>query len=65
MSCPKYDRTTKKGENVIKKILTIMAIALLLPASVFANGGAQSEWHVQAMETETYFIATQGKVPSY
>jgi major membrane immunogen (membrane-anchored lipoprotein) len=30
-----------------------------------ANGGAQSEWHVQAMETETYFIATQGKVPSY
>jgi len=50
---------------VIKKILSFIAIALLLLVSVFANGGAQSEWHVQAMETEACFIATQGKVPSY
>lgn len=30
-----------------------------------ANGGAQSDWHVQAMEVEDYFIATQGEMPSY
>lgn len=30
-----------------------------------ANGGAQSEWHVQAMETETYFVENQGTVPAY
>lgn len=30
-----------------------------------ANGGAQSDWHVQAKEVEDYFIATQGATPSY
>lgn len=30
-----------------------------------ANGGAQADWHIQAAETEAYFLAEQGIAPAF